>query len=89
MDAETCVICGEVIPEGLMVCSLCEKYVEQAKPICYNTETRLCESCPLYDKCKYIDPDTLGNIFITLQSRTESVQKKVCDWIKNRFLIKR
>ena len=89
MDAETCVICGEAIPEGRMVCQICETYAEQAIPICYNTETRLCESCPLYAKCKYIDPDTLGNIFITLQHRTEPVRNKVVDWIKNRFLIKR
>lgn len=29
---ETCVICGEPIPEGRMVCPKCEKKYEEEKP---------------------------------------------------------
>ncbi len=31
--ADTCVCCGEIIPEGRMICPICEKAVEEWKKL--------------------------------------------------------
>jgi mRNA interferase MazF len=39
-NPETCLLCGEIIPEGLQVCPLCEKIIVkyQPKPYCRSVE---------------------------------------------------
>ena len=32
MDVDTCILCGEPIPEGIQVCPLCESRVKKDKP---------------------------------------------------------
>lgn len=47
-EPDTCIICGEIIPEGIQICPLCEKNIVKIRPM---------------DYCKNTDPVYKGDVF--------------------------
>lgn len=56
MDAERCVMCGEIIPEGRMICRKCENAKSNLDTIkitvCLNQITDISEFVILASKCR-------------------------------------
>lgn len=73
MDADKCVICGEIIPEGIMACPVCEKSVEQAALMCHETNMTSCDYCPIKAACNSLDADLLCCIIAQTHKRKEKV----------------
>lgn len=38
-EPDTCIICGEIIPEGIQICPLCEKNIVKIRPMDYYKNT--------------------------------------------------
>lgn len=47
MDADTCVSCGEIVPEGQQLCWACKSVRDTIHR--YNTKEITCEICPHED----------------------------------------
>ncbi|MHB1153551.1 MAG: hypothetical protein ACYCWE_20990 [Eubacteriales bacterium] len=88
MDADRCIVCGDVIAEGIMVCPGCEYKVEQAIVICMDANIMSCEVCPLNKTCSETDADLLCCIIAKVQRKKNSLCQAV-DWLKERFMKKR
>jgi len=77
MGADKCVICGEIIPEGIMVCPVCEKSVEQAAQMCYETNMMSCDYCPIKAACNILDADLLCCIIARINKKSHMRKEKV------------
>lgn len=84
---DRCVMCGEIIQEGIMVCQQCEKFIANAYEICAGKIKASCDACPIGDRCASIDADQLGDIF-GLLNRNNSLPKQARHWYQNRFMEK-
>ena len=43
-----------------------DEEIRQAMEYCYEAKPAKCSACPMHDKCKTVDADTLGEIFATI-----------------------